>query len=309
MLPRQFKLTNSKGEVLDLLNQNGAMFFEPDGLGFSESADWLQLGTTFRPVNIRSAQRVISGRIIILGENEAYSRYHEFIRFIRSAPLVMEYTIHDTFYIDVRVQSIEKSELTHDGVLDCKIQFVALGPFYKYVKKYVPIPRTLDYLSYIVTNNNEEFVSSNDSFIIASGPDANDRYDYVYSDIYPEENIDTAVMHLDAIEESPVRITIYGPCTKPQWLHYVDGKFVASGKYNGTLAENRMLIVDNTVVPYKIYEKTSDGVYMGDRYGACDFSTERFIFAKPGENRISIGHEDNFGVAFYVEAKLCYESV
>lgn len=309
MLPRQFKLTNSKGEVLDLLNQNGAMFFEPDGLGFSEEADWLQLGTTFRPVNIRSSQRVISGKIIILGEGEAYSRYYEFIRFIRSAPLVMEYTTHDTFCIDVRVQSIEKSELTHDGILDCKIQFVALGPFYKYVRKFVPKPTDPDYLSYLVTNNSEYVVSDETAPIVAGGPNANDRYDYVYSDVYPDENIDTTTMSLDVFEESPIRITIYGPCTKPQWSHYVDGKFVASGKYNGVLAEDRMLVIDNTTVPYKIYEKTSDGFYMGDRYGACDFSTERFIFAKPGENRISIGHEDNFGVTFHVEAKLCYESV
>lgn len=309
MLPRQFKLTNSKGEVLDLLNQNGAMFFEPDGLGFEEEADWLRLGTTFRPVNIRSSQRVISGRIIILGESEAYRRYYEFVRFVRSAPLVMEYTIHDTFYIDVRVQSIEKSELTQDGVLDCKIQFVALGPFYNFFKRHIPVPTSRDYPMDIVTDTNDSVISSSGDQFVTGVANTNDRYDYVYSDIYPNEYADTTVMYFDVVEDSPVRITIYGPCTRPQWMHYVNGDFVASGKYNGTLAQGRMLIIDNTTVPYKIYETTSDGTYMGDRYGACDFSTERFIFAKSGENRISIGHEDNFGVAFYVEAKLCYASV
>lgn len=283
--PRRFKLTNSKGEVLDLLNQNGPMFFEPDGLGFNEEADWFRLGTNYSPVNIYQSQRIISGKMIFLDENKAYENYYKFIRFVHEAPLTLEYTAYDKFYIDVRMQSIEKTELNTYGCLECKVQFSALGLFYKYIQRFHP--KTIEPIT----------------------PE-NWTYPYRYDHMYPGESENSLTFNLDVSYESPIQLIIYGPCTSPQWLHYVDGKFVASGKYNGYLGENRRLVVDATTVPYRIYETTDTGEFIGDRYGGCDFSTERFIYFSPGENKLSVGHEDLLNsIAFMVRVKQSYESV
>ena len=308
MLPRQFKLKNSKGEVLDLLNQNGPMFFEPDGLGYEETSDWLRLGTTFRPVNIASGQRTISGKMIFLGEDKAYKRYFDFVRFVREAPLIMEYTTHDTFYIDVRVQSIDKTELNQYGVLECKIKFAALGPFYKFTTVSITPPEKIG-PKYIIDASDRRIEDDKTNDFITGSPNDNDHYDYVYSDIYPHEDINVANVYIASIDESPVRITIYGPCTNPVWQHYVDGKFVASGKYTGVLEAGDYLVIDPTTAPYQIYMFDHDGGIISDRYGSCDFSTERFIFAQAGDNRISVNNEGLEDVRFTVEAKMCYESV
>ena len=308
MLPRQFKITNSKGEVLDLLNQNGPMFFEPDGLGYAESSDWLSLGTTFLPVNVGLNQRTISGKMYFLGEMKAYELYFDFVRFVRNSPLTMEYTTHDTFYIDVKVESIDKTELTKYGTLECKIKFAALGPFYKYSTVDV-VPPEDPSSSYIVDHDANNISDDMSSQFITGTPHNQFMYDYVYSDVYPYEDINAADLHIDTIEDSPVRITIYGPCTNPVWQHYVDGKFVASGKYKGVLEDGDYLVIDPTVAPYQIYMFDHDSELESDRYGSCDFSTERFIFAQAGENRISVSNESLDDVRFTVEAKLCYASV
>ena len=309
MLPRQFKLTNSKGEVLDLLNQNGPMFFEPEGLGYEDTSDWLRLGTTFLPVNVALGQRSIAGKMYFLGEDKAYKTYFDFVRFVRNSPLTMEYTTHDTFYIDVVAQSIDKTELTTYGVLECKIKFTALGPFYKYVTtSYTPQEQLVP--ANIVDDIDDQIVDSNANQLITGVPNYDDTYDYVYSDIYPREDLNSVSMDIETVEDSPMRITIYGPCTNPVWQQYVDGHLIASGKYNGILEQDDYLVVDPTVVPYKIYMFDHDGSVISDMYGSCDFSTERFLFAKGGSNSISVSHEGvDEEIRFTVEVKMCYASV
>lgn len=310
MLPRQFKLKNSKGEVLDLLNQNGAMFFEPEGLGYTEESDWLRLGTAFRPVNIVSGQRIISGKMIFLGEDKAYADYFNFVRFVRKTPLTIEYTSYDTFEIDVRVQSIDKTELTTYGTLECKIQFACLGPFYKMSSYEYKKPDDPNATSLLITEDGYNISDENSNVLVYGGPQLYETYDYVYSDVYPYEDADSVrTPILDITEDAPVRITIFGPCVKPLWQHYVNDEFVASGKYNGTLADGKALVIDAISMPYRIYETDLLGSVEDDRYGACDFSTERFIFMEEGSNRIVIGHEDTAHVSFKVEVKQCYESV
>lgn len=309
MLPRQFKLTNSKGEVLDLLNQNGPMFFEPEGLGYEDTSDWLRLGTTFLPVNVALGQRSITGKMYFLGEDKAYKMYFDFVRFVRSSPLTMEYTTHDTFFIDVIAQSIDKTELNEYGVLECGIVFSALGPFYKYsTTSYVPQERLEP--GNIIDNDADRIIDSDTNRLFTGVPNYGTTYDYVYSDVYPREDLNTVSMDLETAEDSPMRITIYGPCTNPVWQQYVDGGLVASGKYNGILEQNDYLVVDPTVVPYKIYMFDHDGSVVSDMYGSCDFSTERFLFAKNGSNSISVSHEGvDSEVRFTVEVKMCYASV
>lgn len=309
MLPRQFKLKNSKGEVLDLLNQNGPMFFEPDGLGYEETSDWLRLGTTFLPVNVSLGQRSITGTMYFLGEEKAYKDYYDFVRFIRNSPLTMEYTTHDTFYIDVIVKSIDKTELTKYGTLECKITFAALGPFYKYsAVSYIPREKLVP--SNIIDENGNHIVDGNGNTLITGVPNYNNTYNYVYSDIYPREDLNSVSMDIETVEDSPIRITIYGPCTNPVWQQYVDGALIASGKYNGTLEQDDYLVIDPTVVPYKIYTFDHDGSVISDMYGSCDFSTERFLFAKGGTNSISVSHEGvDEEIRFTAEVKMCYASV
>lgn len=279
---RRFYLTNASGEEYDLQDRTKVVLVQPSGFGFDEQNTFQQIGNSFVSLDANYSQKTISGSIVCLGE-DPYKTYYEFARFLSKAPLTLRYipTEGMEYYLKLKVTSFEKAEVEYVDAMIANITFTALSTFYKTLSAY---------------NKGE----------VEGGTK---KYDYTYNYEYSDEVAQTIVLQSDSSLPSPVKLTIYGPATNPRWSHYINGKLVEEGLFNGTVASGNKLIVDNTSVPFKINEYTNSGELVADRYQLCDFSTERFMYAGRGSNRFSISHDGSEVLAMSVETNIEYETV
>lgn len=276
---RKFRLINAEGGSFDL-NSRVAFFHSIDGFGFKDETAYEQIGTDFYALEEVFSQGAMSGQIVF-GGPEPYKTYREFTKFVRAVPLTLVYELDEVFRVPVRLTEIGKAELGNAGnSLNCDVTFLAAGLFYKTVQKY--------------------------SEDISVGGKV---YDYVYPYSYTDVSNNTVQIESDSYEDSPCKITIYGPCTNPVWKHYVDNELFATGSYEGTITSDHKLVIDSTSIPYSITERGLSDEVVADRYQYCDFTTERFIHLQHGLNRISITHDGLNSVEMMVEGKISYETV
>lgn len=276
---RNFSLTNSFGAEYSLMQEDKGIMFNPDGLGFDDVTEYEQIGEFFSPLTERFGQQVIQGTMIF--SVDPYVTYNEFTKFCQHAPLILTYEVDaGTFKIPVRLTKIEKGDTAGWLYLECNVEFTALARLYKTV----------------VANNSGS----------AGGGKVYDyEYDYTYGDFVA----DTISIESDSVTQSPCKISIFGECTQPRWIHYVDGVQVATGYYNGTIPSNHKLVIDTSTTPYSITERDIADNLIADRYELCDFSTERFFLLEYGKNTISVGHSDPDAIRLMVEGFIFYETV
>ena len=276
---RRFKLINAEGSSFDL-NDKAAFFHSVDGFGYKEGTQYQQIGTEFYALDELFNQGQMSGQILFAG-SDPYKKYREFTRFVRAVPLTLVYELDEVFKVPVRLSEIGKAELKSSGVyLNCDVTFLATGLFYKTVQKY--------------------------SETISVGGKV---YDYEYPYSYADVSQNTIVIDSDSYEDSPCKITIFGPAQNPVWKHYVNNELYEIGRYDGEIPVDHKLVIDSTSIPYSIVEKGVGDDVVADRYQMCDFTTERFFNLQHGINRISVTHEGLNTVNMLVEGKISYETV
>lgn len=278
-MTRKFSLTNAIGQTYNLTDMDKGMLFEPDGFGFNDATEYEQVGELFLPLTERFGQQVLSGTLFFGAT--PYQNYLQFTKFCQHAPLSFKYeTNAGVFQIPVRLTSIDKGNTGQHGYMECPVEFTALARMYKTV----------------VANN--------------TGHGGGGKvYDYTYDYVYGDFVADTVTIDSDSMTASPCRISIFGECTQPRWVHYVDGVQVATGYYNGTIPSNHKLVIDTTSSPYSIEEQDIVGNLIADRYELCDFSTERFFLLEYGKNTISVGHSDVDSIRLMVEGFIFHETV
>jgi hypothetical protein len=282
---RQFKLWNSDGKNYDLLDPKGIMLFSVAGLGRTEEAEYYRLDEHFRILNSKNSQREISGTLLMPGNtvDDMYKKYYDFMRFAARTPLTIEYTTFDTFYIDVHLVTIEKTEVSPTyNALECPVTFRALGPSYRKIQVYA--------------TSSKELVST--------------PYDYTYEDTYSTTD---AILNLsiksDSMYASPCRLYISGPVIDPVWQQYLNSSLIATGSMNGTIPEGHKLVIDTVALPNRIYEVDSSGAVVADRYSLCDYTTDRFLYIYEGTNMISVAHKGDKIPYLTAEVRLEYDSV
>lgn len=278
-----YKITNSKGVTLDLMDWSSVAFFEQKGLGFDEDADYMHIGTRWIPYDISLKQNEISGKMVFIGMDN-YQKYFDFVQFAKSTPLTMEYrTDAGTFYIDVRLSRIDKAEADRNtSWLVSSVTFSALGLFYQLHNEVIaePIEET------------------------------ENVYPFTYPLDYAAETQDYIRIYIPTVSECPILLTIYGEAENPEWTHYLNGVLVENGKYNGTVEDGEKLVIDDRSVPYSIELRNAEtDTLLEDAYQDCDFSTERFFVLGQGQNVIRVAHDGAQDLTFSVIARVEYESV
>lgn len=276
---RKFTLTNALGEEYSMMQASEGIFFNPSGLGFTETTEYQQVGEFFSPLTERYGQQVIAGDMVF--GYDPYKKYLAFTKFCMHAPLSIVYeTDAGIFQIPVKLTKIEKGDTDGVSYLLCPVEFTALARMYKTV----------------VANN-------------TGSAGGGKIYDYEYDYVYGDFVADTVTIDSDSVVSSPCKISIFGPCTQPRWLHYVNGIQVATGYYSGTIPASHKLVIDTTSSPYSIEEQDIAGNLIADRYELCDFSTERFFLLEYGKNTISVGHSDVDSIRLMVEGYIFHETV
>ena len=131
---REFNLINEKGQKYSLMNINEyCLLTEITGLGFSYNTEYSKIENTYTN-NIRELeQEQPSGIANFLN----YDNYEKFVNFIiNSEKLKLEYKIPkkdkvNTYFRDIEIQSLEKTEIQTTGVISEPIAFACLSLWYE----------------------------------------------------------------------------------------------------------------------------------------------------------------------------------
>lgn len=231
---REFKLVNEKGQEYSLMNINDyCLLTEPNGLGYSYSTEYEQLGNTFI-TNLRKVEQgQINGTVNFL----KYDNYKNFIDFIESAEkLKFSYKIPfeqgvKEYFKDIEIQSLSKSEIQTNGLISESIVFDCLSLWYE-----------------------ENIV------IYTIQPETGEiRWDFRWDSRF----IDYDTRSLSYINkghvEAPVLIEMCGHLVNPKIELYIEGELYQTVSFNTEIAEFEKLLYGTKENEFYIRKQNTDG--------------------------------------------------
>ena len=269
-----FTLINASGDTLDIVLARRHAF-DVSGMGYERNTEYIQAGSRFIPLDNRYAQGKIGGSMRFKPLT-AYTDYYALVRFTDNAPLTLRYTnSNGVYYRDVVMSTVERGELLTSDDRVITFELTALGLWYR-----------------IATAINDGEVTNGKI------------YPYTYQYTYGEQS-GVVRIQSDSYEDSPAKLTIFGPVVNPAWRHIVNGHVIATGAVNASVPADMKLVIDATVTPYRIETERLNNEFVTDYYGSSDFSTERFIILRHGLNVITVETETQI----MTEGRLSYASV
>ena len=277
-----FVLINASGQRQEIVKK-ARHAFDVSGIGFRRNESYAQVGNRFVPLDNRYQQGKLNGSMRFAFP--AYADYYALVRFIDDSPLTLEYTNSTgVFYRDVIVSSVERSELVTSGDRVLSFELAALGLWYRLQTE---------------VNNGE---ATNGKIYAVDEDDTPIGYEYPYT---YGESAGVLRIQSDSYEDSPAKLTIFGPVTNPTWAHYVNGVQVATGGITATVLSGHKLVIDATVTPYSICVYDMQNTLITDVYGLSNFATERFIILKHGSNVVTV----TGGTEIMIEGRINYAAV
>lgn len=196
---RQFYLINKDGQRYNLINDNSTAFlWQPSGLGFAYDKDYMESDGFFFEMNSAVSQTPKTGVLVFF--KDPYTQYKAFMDYIsHSEGLRLAYCPKNTWYfVDIDVESVEKSEIELNGTLQCTISMLPKTPIY------LPYELNIDLSGDLGTS-----IKQYDY-----------KYDYVYSNTAVAGEIE---FEIPAQMDSGLEITINGAISSPVLVFYVNG--------------------------------------------------------------------------------------
>ena len=196
---RQFYLVNSEGQRYQLQNDRTTAFlWKPSGLGFNYDRDYRESDGFFFEVSKAIGQTAKTGTLLFHGA-DPYTQYKAFMDFIsRSKGLRLAYAPKSNwYYVDIDIESVEKSEIEEDGTLQCSIVMMPRTPLY------MPYEMNIDLSGDLGTS-----IKQYDY-----------KYDYTYSNTAVAGVIEFTI---PAQMDSGLEITIPGSISAPVVTFYVN---------------------------------------------------------------------------------------
>jgi hypothetical protein len=131
---REFKLVNEKGKSFSLMNiKENCLLTEPEGLGYSYSTEYEQLGSIFE-TNLRKVEQ---GSLSGILNFKSYDNYKKFVDYIENSDkLRFSYKIpfedgSKEFFKNVNIQSLSKTEVQENGFISESVVFDCLSLWYE----------------------------------------------------------------------------------------------------------------------------------------------------------------------------------
>ena len=200
---RQFYLVNKDGQRYQLINDfSKAFLWQPSGLGFGIDRDYKESDGFFFEMNKEVEQTAKSGTLVFFGP-DPYPEYKAFMDYItHSEDLKLAYCPKNNwYYVDIDIESVEKTEIEEDGTLQCSINMLPKTPLY------LPYELNIDLSGDLGTS-----IKQYDY-----------KYDYVYSNTAVAGEIE---FEIPAQMDSGLEITIPGQISSPVMTFYANGEII-----------------------------------------------------------------------------------
>lgn len=232
---REFKLVNEKGQEYSLMDiENYCLLSDPDGLGYSYSTEYEQLGNTF----ITNLRRLEQGQISGTANFMNYDNYTNLVDFIEASEnLRFLYKIPyknkeiKTFYKDVQIQNLTKTQKQTNGILSETITFDCLSLWYE-----------------------------ENSAIFTITPEENEiRWDFEWDSRFTDYNTRDLEYVNKGHVEAPIIAEIEGNVLNPRIELYIDGELYQTVKIKTTIAEYEKLIYNSRENKFEISRQKTDG--------------------------------------------------
>ena len=276
---RTFTLIDNDGRRYDVTTKDSIFFYAVEGLGFSHNSKFQRIEERYAILSNVINQGVVKGTIRFW-QPGAEQAYFDFAQFCQNEPIIMEYIPYRVaFRRNGLITAITKSDGKGNS-LEVQIEFSALTPWYKIIAQH------------------------NDGSAIGGKV-----YDYQYDYQYTVAVQNSITIDSDSYQSSPVKLIIYGPAANPSWRYYLNGNLQATGKINGTVLDDHVLIIDTTTIPYSIKQFDLQGNLVSDMYQQSDFSTSRFVRFGKGRNTVTVQAENTNKITVGVEAQIEYATV
>ena len=200
---RRFQLVNENGQVYQLINDSSKAFlWQPSGLGFQVDKEYMESDGFFFEMNSSMGQVAKQGTLVFYG-SDPYTEYNTFMNYIaRSKSLRLAYAPKQNwYYVDIDIESVQKSEIELDGTLQCSISMLPKTPLY------LPYEMNID-----LSGDLGESIKQYDY-----------KYNYVYSNTAVAGEIE---FEIPAQMDSGLEMTIFGEISAPVVTFYVGDEII-----------------------------------------------------------------------------------
>lgn len=234
MSVREFKLVNEKGQEYSLMDiREHCLLTEPNGLGYSYSTEYEQLGNTF----VTNLRRIEQGKIEGQANFLKYDNYKALIDFIEhSEQLRIKYTVpysngNKTYFKDIQIQEISKSEIQPNGVLSESIKFDTLSLWY-----------------------------SENTFVYDSTEQPGEmRWNFTWDARFGDHQSKEAQFINDGHTEAPIEVTIEGEAVNPTITLMVENELAQEVTITTVINEHEKLLYGTKENNFYINKEETDG--------------------------------------------------
>ena len=276
---RKFKLINSLGVEWNLMRKDGFLY-GPEGLGVSRENEYLRIGSTYELIQSLSAQKTVSFNMLF----KNYEVYRDFASFIVYKPLKLAYMpIDEWVYIDGEITEMTKTEIdpTYRRLV-CECSFTATSMWY--------IPRAAQKTADDVQNAK--------------------KYDYSYNYTYADELNGYIRINNRGSEDSPAKITIFGPITDPAWYVSVNNTVVASGALTADIPDGHKVVINSKDGDLEVAEYINEtNRRLRNLYQYTDFDRETFVMFPPGNSVLFVSGINEGSIEAWCEVEEIHETV
>ena len=231
---RGFRLLNEKGQSYSLMDiQNNCLLTEPNGLGYSYSTEYEQLGNIF----VENLRKFEQGQITGIVNFLKYDNFKELVDFIeRAENLKLAYKIpfkngEREYLKDINIQSLTKTQIQTNGIISETITFECLGLWYE--------ENTIEYTIKPIENEI--------------------RWDFIWDTIFNDNNSQNLIYKNMGHVPAPITLEMNGAVSNPIIEIYIDDTLYQKLRIKTTIAEYEKLIYNSKENEFAIKKIKTDG--------------------------------------------------
>lgn len=257
---REFSLLNEKGQSYSLMDiKEHALLTEPSGLGYGYTDEYQRLGYSFIS-NLRAIQQgSITGTLNFL----EYDNYKNLVDFIeKSDKLRFSYTIpyqsgEKTFYRDIQISSIDKSEIQPNGVISEGVTFDCLSLWY----------------------------SSTVAYYTMQGGDNEMRWNFTWDARFSNYSVRSLTYINEGHVDAPIELEIDSNVQNPKLQLYVEGELWQEIPFTITIGNYEKLLYGTKEDDFYLLKEQADGTKVNIfNLGVVDLDNDNVLRIPKGKS-------------------------